>query len=195
MSNLVSIHSQQARSARQANRARWVSYLAARTGSYDFRRRRYHAVAGELQMLGLNDANLIVDIGAGWCEFDYFLRCEINFRGRYVPIDGAICGTDLNKWRPQVEADFFVAIEVLEHLDDPFALLDELELLATEGIVITTPNSEAVDVLAMDPTHVTPLKLADFRQRGWAAEPVSLFGTPGDTIIAVFQAGKERDAA
>jgi hypothetical protein len=39
----------------------------------------------------------------------------------------------------------------------------------------------------MDPTHVTPISIDDFRKRGWHAQAVSLFGQPEDSILALYR--------
>src|SRR4051794_2907957 len=121
---------------RSINKRRWEKYLSQRTGTYEFRCRRYHAVYAQLILNGLKPDDLIVDVGAGMCEFDTYLR-SMGWSGRYLPVDGAIDGTDLNGWGPSTRADFFVAIEVLEHLPQPFLLMSLLSMFAEKAVVIT----------------------------------------------------------
>lgn len=179
---------------RRQNRQRyWKAYLDEGTATYEQRTLRYQAVAQILQSHGLADNDLVVDVGAGRTQFDYFLRVDFfddplrrlrRWRGRYLAVDGALDGTDLNDWAPQTEAEFFVAIEVLEHLKQPHRLMEAMVAMCTKAVVVTTPNPDAVDVLAMDPTHVTPISARDFNRHGWCWELVSLFGTKDDTILA-----------
>lgn len=136
----------------------WIAqcddYLDSRTGRYEYRAVRYRAAGYDLARMGLDDSSTIYDIGAGFTEFDYCMRTEFQWRGRYIPIDGGIDGTDLNVWVPPREADFAVALELLEHLNEPDRLVYELQL-RVKGIVASVPNPRTVDVLGIDPTHVT----------------------------------------
>jgi hypothetical protein len=172
---------------RRDTRKKWESYLCRRNGTYDFRCIRYAIVAQHLVKLGLKDDDLLVDVGAGRCEFDHFLRTELKWRGRYVPVDGSLDGTDLEHWTPHIEADFFVAIELLEHLLNPFRLIKELEQTAKKGVVITTPNSAVVDTLAIDHTHRTPLFKHDFP--GWRTQITSLGWSQHDSVVAAYAKG------
>ncbi len=159
------------------------TYLKERTGKYEWRAVRYCETADFLFSAGLNDDCTVVDVGAGWTEFDYCLRTQYNWRGRYIPVDGGIDGVDLNEWSPPRRADFFVALEILEHVYDPRRLLDAMLAKTDKGIAISTPNPATVDVFAMDPTHVIevwPDMLAPLTTRiqsfyGQAAD--SIFGT------------------
>lgn len=171
---------------RTATQTKWTEYLRSRTGSYQFRCIRYAAVADLLIRNHLGDDDLIVDVGAGWCEFDHYLRTSLGWRGRYLPVDGSIDGTDLEDWQPEFNAAFFVALEVLEHLERPYELAFQMQRLCTKGVVLTTPNPATVDVLAMDKTHRTPISLQDFQAWGYHAHIDSLFGKPADSIIASF---------
>lgn len=169
-------------------RAEWLAYLGERTGTYEFRCRRYRAVANSLLLAGIQDNDLIYDVGAGMCEFGRYMYQTLNWSGQYVAVDGAIDGTDLETWSPADTAHAFVCIEVIEHLQDPARLLAEFEQKATKVAVVTTPNAETVDVLGMDRTHVSPIRQAMLRARGWYTEAVSLFNRPEDTIIGVWRA-------
>lgn len=165
-------------------RARCLAYLGERTGTYEWRCLRYAAAYDRLQTLGLAHGDLIVDVGAGMCDFDRYLRTVQAWDGRYLPVDGAIDGTDLNVWRPHFDADFFVALELIEHLRDPARLLFQLERHAAKGVIVTTPNPEVVDVLAIDRTHVTPVGADELAERGYSVEALRLFGKDADTLIA-----------
>src|SRR3954447_20449205 len=92
------------------------TYLGDRTGKYEWRAIRYRAALDAMRENGLTDSDTIVDVGAGWTEFDYCARAEYHWKGRYIPIDGGIDGTDINYWRPSRRADYFIALEILEHL-------------------------------------------------------------------------------
>lgn len=133
------------------------NYMDSRTGKYEYRAVRYRFAIEEMLRRGLDDTMTIVDVGAGMTEFDYTLRREYNWRGRYIPVDGGIDGTDLNYWVPPREAHWFVALELLEHLFDWRMLVGRMKQNASQGIVISTPNPRTTDVLGMDPTHVTEI--------------------------------------
>jgi hypothetical protein len=166
-----------------ASTSHWLNYMDTRRGTYAFRANtRYRCVADEL--LGLKDKHLLVDVGAGSCHFGHYLSAERGWRGRYLPVDAVLDGTDLETWEPRMHADYFTVIEVLEHLRDPWRLMDVLEKMVNRRIVATTPNPDVIDVLACDPTHVTPISLQQFWQRGWRARPCSLFGIKDDSIVA-----------
>jgi hypothetical protein len=139
---------------------------------------------------GLDDSMTIFDVGAGMTEFDYCLRAEYGWRGRYIPIDGGIDGTDIEQWIPHRSAHWFVALELLEHLHNPYECLQRWIDKATVGVVVSTPNPLTTDVLGMDPTHVTEIHKADLMRQGGMSvfeetfyggvfsggEPDSLFG-------------------
>lgn len=146
-----------------SNREIWVKYLEETPtyGTYTDRRPEYALVHGILHRMGLEDGDLIVDVGAGTCDFDRYLRTEGNWHGRYWPIDGAIQGIDFmlsdpDEYLPSGTVDWFVSIETIEHVTKgrSIRLLNGMMDRAGKGVVITTPNAEAVDVLAVDPTHL-----------------------------------------
>lgn len=169
------------------DRAFWQRYLAARRGTYEYRTRRYRAVADELERLGLADGDQVVDVGAGMCEFGRYLYSR-GWYGQYVAVDGSIDGTDLNRWMPH-RADFFVAIEVLEHLNDPALKLGDMWACATKGVVITTPDTDVLGdaaVRSMDTTHIYPLYRHHLRSWGGQVKFGSFFSTMQDTLIGVF---------
>src|ERR1041385_2475220 len=91
------------------------NYIESRKSCFEFRAIRYEAVREMLCTFGLNDSHTIIDIGAGDGEFGKYLR-NCGFKGKYIPVDGMLDGTDLNYWTPSQQAEFFVAIEVIEHL-------------------------------------------------------------------------------
>lgn len=160
----------------------WNAYLDNREGTYEFRCRRYDAVHEQLLHMGMRQADTIADIGAGRCEFGQRLR-ENNHIGMYVPIDGSIDGVDLNRWDPPDKVDWVVSIETIEHLHDPARILARFKTMARFGVVVTTPNADAVDVLAMDPTHLVPITRADLASWGYVTEVQSLFTEVDDTIV------------
>lgn len=102
---------------RETRRDRSLAYLAERTGTYEYRCLRYAAAWNRLEQLGLAAHDLIVDVGAGMCDLDRYGRTVRAWDGRYLPVDGAIDGTDLNTWHPTFEADFYVALELIEQLE------------------------------------------------------------------------------
>jgi hypothetical protein len=164
-------------------------YMDDRTGKYEYRAVRYRKAIDTMIEHGLDDTMTIFDVGAGMTEFDYTLRAEYNWRGRYIPIDGGIDGTDLNSWIPPREGHWFVALEVLEHLWNWPVCVGFMQHKASQGVIISTPNPRTTDVLGMDPTHVravTPheLTMHDFEVTEETfyggvfsnGEPDSLFG-------------------
>ena len=152
------------------------SYLSERSGSYEYRAIRYRHTIKWMIENGLNDDMTVVDIGAGWTEFDYTLRKEFDWKGRYIPVDGGIDGSDLNAWTPPREAHFFVALEILEHLHDPIRLLNELKANAIKGVAISTPNPDTTDVLAMDQTHVIEVKRFMLESQGMQVSDELFYG-------------------
>ncbi|MCC6743414.1 MAG: hypothetical protein IT175_06100 [Acidobacteria bacterium] len=169
-------------------RARWLAYIKARPHSYEFYcAQRYDPVIDCLVRLGLRAGELVYDVGAGMCDLGRRM-VERGHYPRYVPVDGSIDGTDLETWAPAVTADFFVAVETLEHLRDPWRLVGEFERWATVGAVITTPNPEVVDVRSLDGTHVSELRPNELVGRGWTAHRISMFGTEGDSVLATWSA-------
>jgi hypothetical protein len=166
------------------------NYMSDRTGKYEYRAVRYRHAIEWMFDYGLDDSMTVVDVGAGMTEFDYCLRKEFDWRGRYIPIDGGIDGTNLESWVPARSAHFFVALELLEHLNNWRRLLFMMQQYATVGVAISTPNPATTDVLGMDPTHVTevyPYMLGEYGMTvteetfygGVFSEgkPDSLFGT------------------
>lgn len=134
------------------------NYMDERTGKYEYRAVRYKRAIEEMYRHGLDDSMTIFDVGAGMTEFDYCLRSTYGWRGRYIPVDGGIDGTDLNEWKPPRDAHWFVALELLEHLTHWPTLMVNMQAAAKSGIVISTPNPRTTDVIGMDPTHVCEIK-------------------------------------
>lgn len=151
-------------------------YLSDRTGKYEYRAERYRTAIEWMLVHGLDDSMTVVDVGAGMTEFDYCLRAEYDFRGRYIPVDGGIDGTDLNKWIPPREAHFFVALEILEHLAEPMRLARVMREKAIRGVVISTPNPRTTDVLGMDPTHVAEVHEHDLIFGGFDVKETVFYG-------------------
>lgn len=134
--------------------------------------------------MGLTEGDIVVDIGAGRCEFGRFVR-EQGWDIVYIPFDGSIDGVDLNNWTPPIEAAFYVAIEVIEHLDAPYWTLHAMHSQSTKGVAITTPNPAEVDVLGMDSTHKVEIWGHRLVQHGFHVEAVKMFTEDKqDTIIA-----------
>ena len=172
-------------------------YLADRTGTYEYRCRRYDAVIDILgSWSGLSDTLTIADLGAGWTDFGHRLT-QRGFRGRYLPYDGAIDGKDLTYWEaPYTDIDWIVAIELLEHLRRPEELVERMMAKARVGVIITTPDSRHVDTLGMDSDHVIAIYPDMLTRWGfkWFDSQTLFPGTPyrtrgheqthGDTLLA-----------
>lgn len=168
-------------------------YLGERTGKYEWRAVRYRAAVDAMTSNHLLlDTDTVFDIGAGWTEFDYCLRAEFHWRGRYIPIDGGIDATNLNSWTPPRNAEWFVALEILEHLGTPFMLLEKMKQYATKGIVISTPNPRTTDVLGMDPTHVRAIEKKELENSGFMVEERSFYGKEADSLFGVWRAPNGR---
>jgi len=157
--------------------------MDSRTGKYEFRAVRYRAAIDAMYTNGLDDSMTIFDVGCGMTEFDYCLRAEFDWRGRYIGIDGGIDGTDLNSWIPPREAHWFVALELLEHLTNWVGLVNKMQKNASMGIVISTPNPETTDVIGMDPTHVVALPQPVLESVGFSVTEETFYG-------GVFSGGK-----
>ena len=152
------------------------NYMDERTGKYEWRAVRYRHAIEAMLARGLDDSMTIFDVGAGMTEFDYTLRAEYGWRGRYIPIDGGIDGTDLNRWVPPREAHWFVALELLEHLTNWDHLVRQMQFSATQGIVISTPNPATTDVIGMDPTHVVEIHPGMLTDYGFEVNAETFYG-------------------
>lgn len=152
------------------------NYLDSREGKYEFRAIRYRAAIEAMIREGLDDSMTVFDVGAGMTEFDYCLRREFNWRGRYVPIDGGIDGTDLNHWLPPREAHWFVALEILEHLKTWEFLVKRMQVKAIKGVIISTPNPRTTDVIGMDPTHIVAINQQDLQHYDFAVTEETFYG-------------------
>lgn len=152
------------------------TYLGERTGKYEQRATRYrHAIEAMIEQ-GLDDTMTVFDVGAGMTEFDFTLRAEYGFKGRYIPVDGSIDGTDLATWCPPRRGDWFVALEILEHLHNPYELAARMMLAANVGVVFSTPNPETTDVLGMDATHVVEIQAKDAAALGFQVSEQTFYG-------------------
>jgi hypothetical protein len=152
------------------------NYMDERTGKYEYRAIRYRHAIEAMMAHGLDDSMTIFDVGAGMTEFDYCLRREYDWRGRYIPVDGGIDGTDLNAWVPPREAHWFVALELLEHLTHWRDLVYHMKVSASQGIVVSTPNPRTTDVIGMDPTHVTEIHAHDLGGRNFKVTEETFYG-------------------
>lgn len=166
--------------------AQCEAYLRVPRGPYDARKLRYQVAGERLFDAKLSNWDVLVDVGAGRTELDLSLRRDYGWRGRYVPVDGWLDGTDLNTWDPPRDFDWFAALEVLEHLGDPARLVRALQRHATKGIVITTPNPEVWDVRAMDPTHVSPLSETQLREWGFDTTKHTFYGKYQDGLAGIW---------
>ncbi|MYX39064.1 MULTISPECIES: acyl carrier protein [unclassified Streptomyces] len=161
-------------------------YLRGHVSLHFERAARFRAASERLRVSGLDDADILVDLGAGFTELDYFLRAEYGWRGRYVPLDAWIDGTfDFSTWQPARPVGWYAALEVLEHLADPEVLIRRMKESALKGFVVTTPNSKTVDVLAQDPTHVTPLDEETLQSWGLTTSLHNFYGQYQDGICGL----------
>lgn len=174
-------------------------YLGSRTGRYEWRCQRYDAALQAMGMIfgealkhnggyGPVDTSTLTvcDVGAGWTEFGRRMF-EIGWQSRYWPVDGGLDGTDLNHWVPQRSADFFVALEILEHLHDVYRIVHAMKERAQLGIVISTPNPRTTDVIGMDPTHVRSISMEMLQAYGFTVEERSFYGKNNDSLLAVWR--------
>lgn len=164
-------------------------YLRARTGCYEWRCARYDSAINVMHGLGLNNRDTVFDVGSGWGEFGARLHSWPGTRSRYIPVDAAIDGTDLDCWTPPQRAEFFVCLEVLEHLRDPGALLGVLTAKADRAVIVSTPNPETTDVLGMDPTHRTPITRELLEVHGFKVSAQSFYGKRDDSLFATWTSG------
>lgn len=167
------------------------AYLGERGGCYEHRAVRYRAAGHALA--DLDNQDTLYDIGAGMTELDYTLRREFDWRGRYIPVDMGVDGTDLNYWSPVREVDHVVALEILEHLEDPERLVWDLQVQTRKAMVVSVPNPRTVDVLGIDPTHVTVVTRQMLEAWGFRVEERLFYGgvySDGapDALLAVWRA-------
>lgn len=163
-------------------------YLRARTGKYAWRCERYAAAWWAMHRTGGTDSADIAlfDVGAGATEFGRYLYGQ-GYRGRYWPLDASIDGLDLDAWVPPRPADYFVALELLEHLSDPWRLVRCMQAAARRAIVVSTPNPETTDVLGMDATHRTVIAAGSLEALGFTVECRSFYGRADDSLFAVWR--------
>lgn len=151
-------------------------YLGERTGKYEQRATRYrHAIECMVEH-GLDDTHTLIDLGAGWTEFDYTLRAEYDWKGRYLPVDAWVDGTDINTWTPPREVDWVVGLEILEHLMSPYDLVMRMKSKVNAGIVFSTPNPRTTDVLGMDETHITEIDRWAMHLLGFTVTEETFYG-------------------
>ncbi len=148
-------------------------------------------MADELFAQGLSDSSLLADLGAGACDFDFYLRCVRGWKGRYLPVDASIDGTNFDAgWYPRVSYDFITAIELLEHIQWPNLLVENILCHARVAFVATTPNTDVLGeeyVRKIDRTHCTPLYQSNLKDMGASVITVaSFFGRPNDSLLAVW---------
>lgn len=152
------------------------NYMDERTGKYEYRAVRYRHAIDAMYAAGLDDSMTIFDVGAGMTEFDFCLRAEYGWRGRYIPIDGGIDGTDLNAWIPPREAHWFIALELVEHLWNWRELVQWMQMKSRVGVVLSTPNPRTTDVLGMDPTHVIEVNPQDLQSFNFKVTEETFYG-------------------
>ena len=150
--------------------------MASRAGRYEHRAIRYRAAAEFFTGLQLDGTSTVYDLGAGWTEFDYCLRAEYAWRGRYIPVDAGITEVDLNHWAPERPVEFTAALEIIEHLYDPMRLVRAMQAATTRGIAVSVPNPRTVDVLGIDETHVAIITPQMLEAEGFHVEERLFYG-------------------
>jgi acyl carrier protein len=161
-------------------------YLRGHQSVFFERQNRFLACADRLRHHGLGDGDVLFDLGAGLTELDYHLRVSHGWRGRYVPVDAWVNGVDLLQWTPPRRVEWFAALELLEHLEDPKRFVEQMQEFATKGFIVTTPNPDRVDVLAMDPTHKTPLDEGALQGWGMRTTLHNFYGFHQDGIAGIW---------
>jgi glycosyltransferase involved in cell wall biosynthesis len=156
-------------------------------GDYDARVPEYAAIFKALERVGLRSGDRILDLGAGLCDLDRFLR-EYRWWGTYVPVDLLIDGTDLNDYEVPEGFEYIVIQQTLEHVEEPWMLLKQCEHI-TGAVVITTPNRDIVGVGEKEDyphqmAHKHWFSPEDFKGRGYEVELLTMTGRPDDTILA-----------
>jgi hypothetical protein len=163
-----------------------IKYMNSRMGTFEFRAKtRYMKAYCALVSIGLKSEHVLLDIGAGSCQFDHFMRTRFRWMGRYLPVDATLDGTNLNNWKPKAKVDFVVCLETLEHLKVPDRMLRHIRSAAKYGAVVTVPNPDVVDVLRCDPTHVSVVDPGMLLRHGFEVTPVNCFGKKDDTLLGV----------
>ena len=151
-------------------------YLNERTGKYEYRAVRYEAAAHALRALGLDNNDTLLDLGAGMTEFDYCLRTYLDWRGRYIPLDGGIDGVNIEEWTPPRKYDWVVGLEILEHLHNPGQVMGRLMGAEPKGIIVSVPNPRTVDVIGIDRTHVTIITKEFLESWGFSVAEATFYG-------------------
>lgn len=174
---------------REETRQRWRTYVRTcpSYGTQQDRVPEYELAWDVMRRGNVTDYDLIVDIGCGDQGLDLYLRRLAGFCGQYLGIDGSIQGIDFSDYYiPDHRADWFVCLEVIEHVKHPIPMLRHMLRRADKGVIITTPNPDVVDVLAVDPTHVSPVSIDMLESQGMDCSTYTL--NPGrgegDTILA-----------
>lgn len=152
------------------------AYLGERTGRYEWRCQRYDIALALMSFVGLYNEDTVCDVGAGWTEFGARMFTTRSARPRYWPVDGCLDGVDIETWVPQRSAEWFVALELLEHLSNPSRLVAAMQARATRGIIVSTPDPNTTDVLGMDRTHKTPVSQGMLESWGFDVAHATLYG-------------------
>ncbi|MGZ4846733.1 MAG: class I SAM-dependent methyltransferase [Halobacteriota archaeon] len=99
---------------------------------------------GILKRAGLHRGNTLLDYGCGSGHFVRYAREHGVHAEGYDPYSEGFEDTSVLDRR----YDFVTAQDVLEHVDDPRALVDDLRSYAAPGgsIAIGTPNADAIDL-------------------------------------------------
>ncbi|MGZ4846533.1 MAG: class I SAM-dependent methyltransferase [Halobacteriota archaeon] len=112
---------------------------------YDFfTRTQLRKRMGILKRAGLKSGTTLLDYGCGSGHFVRYAREHGIHAEGYDPYSEAFADASvLNR-----AYDFVTAQDVLEHVDDPYSLVDDLKSYAVPGgrLAIGTPNADAIDL-------------------------------------------------
>lgn len=146
--------------------------------------RRHHGSGGRLVDVGCGGGGLLralADLCDSYCGLD-----AVRYDALPASVDFHHVDLDQPQWpAPSGQADVVVAVETIEHLENPWAFFRQLAALAAPGglVVVTTPNQLSVLSLVTllvkqrfsafqdvhYPAHRTALLVADLQRASTAA--------------------------
>ncbi|MEV0387051.1 hypothetical protein [Nonomuraea sp. NPDC050643] len=167
--------------------ARWLSWRDYRPGD----RILAPAEAGAMESLRIRQLTVTRDkdgvIGGNLVLNDRLLERDLRLARRTAGIAGGSTAEGGSGTQPAPE---FPAPRTPAApaglIVNPLAYIDEHEMprgQVTKGVVVTTPNPEVWDVLAMDPTHVSPITTAMLEAWGFRIGLLTFYGKYQDGII------------
>jgi 2-polyprenyl-3-methyl-5-hydroxy-6-metoxy-1,4-benzoquinol methylase len=157
----------------------------------------YQMVADALASRGIAGGRL-VDVGCGAGALWHVLRGRFDcYAGldavRYPALPPAVDFTevdlDATEWLREADADVVVAVETIEHLENPWAFVRSLARIAKPGgwIVVTTPNQLSALSLA---TLLVKRRFSAFQDAHYPAHRTALLES--DLVRIVTAAGLEQ---